>query len=1153
MPPLAADLRSKLERTVVQARDVAEAGARAALETLAVHHHEPYPHQTAEERRLRNQLRAHARQLGDEQDRRGSLGIDHLVHECAYEQWHRMLFARFLAENDLLIEPSSGVAISLQECEELAKEAGTDLWTHASRYAQKMLPQIFRPDDPVLQVALAREHRVKLEQLLAGLTPSVFKADDALGWVYQFWQSKRKDEVNKSGQKITGETLPAVTQLFTEHYMVLFLLHNTVGAWHAGEVLATNPALADSAGSEENLRKAVALTAAGGYSFDYLRFVRGPDGKGGSWRPAAGAFEGWPKRAAELKVLDPCCGSGHFLVAGFDLLVRLRMHEEGLSLSDAVDAVLRQNLHGLEIDPRCTQIAAFNLAFTAWKLAGFRPLPSLNIACTGLAPRATKQEWLEIAERAASEGGMPVVREDLFETRESLLSDAIKNGLENLYDLFQQAPELGSLIDPRRASGGLYAADYRELEPLLDLALRAESAGDTEHELAVAAHGMARAAAILTSKYTLVITNVPYLARLKHGSALRQWASDHEPDAKADLSTVFLSTALRHVSAAGTVGIVTPQNCLFLTTYRHLRTRLLRECTWNFVVRLGANAFRGMNWWAATTALTIISMGKPGSEHCYAGIDVSVTKDQERKATLLRGASAAPLFVVPQESQLRNPDARIVLETGEVGILLQRYAVGLQGISTADSPRFTRAFWELAWSDPDWRPFQCSFDLTVLFGGREMKLALAELESAKDEIGAAIRGRQAWGRTGVVVRQMRHLPSSLYTGEPFDTNVAVLLPRDPDCLPAVWAFCSSEVFASSVRLVDQKTNVTNATLVKIPFDIAHWQKVAAEKYPHGLPEPESDDPTQWLFHGRPEQSAAPLQVAVARMLGYRWPAELDENMRLSTRARELAKRCDELVRFADADGIVCVPSLRGEDRAADRVAAVLHACGIKPDRDLDEWLRNSFFEEHCKLFHHRPFIWHIWDGRKRDGFQALVNYHKLAEGDGVGRKLLESLTYSYLGDWISRQHDGVKRGEEGAEDRLVAAMELQKRLVAILDGEPPFDIFVRWKPLHQQPIGWEPDVNDGVRLNIRPFLAADLPNGRAGAGVLRWKPNIKWDKDRGKEPERKQSDFPWFWGWDGRMLDFMGGKMFTGERFNGCHYTVATKRQARERAAESTG
>ena len=184
------------------------------------------------------------------------------------------------------------------------------------------------------------------------------------------------------------------------------------------------------------------------------------------------------------------------------------------------------------------------------------------------------------------------------------------------------------------------------------------------------------------------------------------------------------------------------------------------------------------------------------------------------------------------------------------------------------------------------------------------------------------------------------------------------------------------------------------------------------------------------------------------------------------------------------------------------------------------------------------------DGRKRDGFHALVNYHKLA--GAKGRKRLESLTHSYLGDWIIRQRDGVKRGDEGAEERLAAALALKERLEAIIEGEPPFDLFIRWKPLSQQHIGWEPDINDGVRLNIRPFLASDLPNGKKGAGILRSRPNVKWDKDRGKEPVRDKKDFPWFWGWDESTEDFSGTKEFDGNRWNDCHYTGEAKRKARK-------
>jgi len=378
---------------------------------------------------------------------------------------------------------------------------------------------------------------------------------------------------------------------------------------------------------------------------------------------------------------------------------------------------------------------------------------------------------------------------------------------------------------------------------------------------------------------------------------------------------------------------------------------------------------------------------------------------------------------------------------------------------------------------------------------------------------------EAFGRRGIAVSQMSALPVSLYSGNRFDSNVAPIVPRDLAHLPAVWCFCKSPEFHVAVRRIDQKMNVTNATLLKIPFDLERWQQIATEEYPNGLPEPHSDDPTQWLFKGSPEGSTDPLQVAVARMLDYRWPDQ----------------EPDGLDSLADADGIVPVPGVRHEPPAADRlqellltavgrignpsyIYGLLSEAGCRPGTSLDEWLRTQFFEQHCKRFHNRPFIWHIWDGRK-DGFSVLVNYHRL------DHQALENLTYSYLGDWITAQS---KSDKVGADLRLAAAQALQEKLKLILAGEPPYDIFVRWKPLKEQAVGWHPDLNDGVRMNIRPFVEA---------GVLRKPPNIKWGKDRGKEPERDKDEYPWFW----------SGNVFTGDRVNDVHLTHDAKRAAQAR------
>ena len=204
MPPLPSDLRSTLEHAIIAARDTAETAARAALIPLAVERPEPFASMSEDQRQLRRGLRAKARQLGGGNQ---ATGIPLLIDEIAYQQWHRMLFARFLAENGLLMHPE-GVAVTLAECAELAPEEGAaDAWDLAARYASAMLPGLFPVDEPAVQMRLAAEHRQTLERLLDGLPPAVFTSDDGLGWVYQFWQSKRKDQVNASEQKIGAGTL----------------------------------------------------------------------------------------------------------------------------------------------------------------------------------------------------------------------------------------------------------------------------------------------------------------------------------------------------------------------------------------------------------------------------------------------------------------------------------------------------------------------------------------------------------------------------------------------------------------------------------------------------------------------------------------------------------------------------------------------------------------------------------------------------------------------------------------------------------------------------------------------------------------------------------------------------------------------------------
>ena len=359
MQSLDKDLRSALEKTVKAARAVAETAANAAVDQLGVGQDKPEAFLSDSEKALRNRLRTHGKQLGDARDSKstnptyGKQEVQHLMQEVAYEHWHRMLFARFLADNNLLMY--DGVAVTIEECDELAPDEGAKSgWELAGKLAARMLPQVFKPGSPVFELAFAPEHQSELEQLLKALPEAVFKASDSLGWVYQFWQADNKERINRSEVKIGADELPAVTQLFTEPYMVAFLLQNSLGAWwstrHPGKPCPVN--------------------------LNYFRTLE--DGM-----PAAGDFEAWPDSLSKFKLLDPCCGSGHFLVAAFLMLVPLLRSmdpslEEAAAMSGArPSSTLRKVTLGVMLPGvLAVTIYQFTSALEGFEVPGILGLPA---------------------------------------------------------------------------------------------------------------------------------------------------------------------------------------------------------------------------------------------------------------------------------------------------------------------------------------------------------------------------------------------------------------------------------------------------------------------------------------------------------------------------------------------------------------------------------------------------------------------------------------------------------------------------------------------------------------------------------------------------------------------------------------------------------
>jgi hypothetical protein len=1064
MPVLSPQQRTTLEKAVKEARKASEIGALNALQASAVNHAEPFAHMTPEQRTLRNALRSKSRLLGDELEPNGIQQISNLAYELAYETWHKMLFATFLEANDLLMH-HSGIAVTFTDCEELAKEENyTDKWDAAAAYASKMLPAIFRMDDPLMQVKFATNDKIKLEVIIDSLEKDIFTADDSLGWVYQFWQSQAKEDINKSGEKIDGAKLPAVTQLFTEPYMVHFLIDNTLGAWWVNRNHGVIPPV----------------------KFEYLRTL--DDGT-----PAAGNFEGWPDKTAQVTSLDPCMGSGHFVASLFPVFAALRMHEEGFTKEQATDKVITENLHGLELDARCTQIAAFNLALTAWKFCGhYKELPEMNLACSGIAPKGNVEDWVKLIGKGAR-----------FEDKERM-----ENGMHALYNHFQLAPELGSLLDPTIIKADTFTASFEELQPILEKAL--ENENDTEQKARrVIASGIAKAGTMLSSSFNLIITNVPYLVFNKQSDFLHNFCSTNYPESDNDLATVFISRCLKLINTNGTLAIVSPQNWLYQIRYKSFRKQLISNGSLNLIARLGSGAFEVITGEVVKVTLVLLNKRRlSASDIIIKNIDASNPKLISDKIDMLK---TADVFKTVAKIYLSSKEHRIITEHSDENVSLYNYADIAHGQSAGDNLLFNRCFWEVKSFEETWKLYQIDPNKPIEFSGKSQIVMWENENGAMYRLAESVKhlnhkaqqwrsGKSNWNKNGIAVTLMGKIIGTLYNGNIYSQSTGVIIPKEEEYLGAIWCYIHSSEFEKKLRLIDPSLAISIKTLLAVPFELEHWQKIAKNKYPKGLPKPYSDDPTQWLFHGHPIKTDNPLQVATARLLGYRWPSESDEDMELADEAKLLIEEVKSFDSFTDDDGIFCIPSVNAEQAGADRLRTFLQAVfaaeynnktinellekeGAKAS-NLEEWFRNEFFIQHCKVFGNRPFIWHIWDGRK-DGFSALVNYHKL------DKENLSKLIYTYLGDWIRMCEAKRNAGESGADGLLDTAKKLQEKLILILNGEAPYDIFVRWKPLSEQPIGWEPDLNDGVRLNIRPFVES---------GVLRSKFNIKWGIDRGKNP-----------------------------------------------------
>lgn len=455
----------------------------------------------------------------------------------------------------------------------------------ACNYWNKAMPFLFQRIDDYTELLLP-DDLLSGNSILAytreAMTPDACEDVEVIGWLYQFYISEKKDEVFqglKKSKKITPENIPAATQLFTPHWIVRYLVENSLGRlW-----LLNRPGSKLAEQMEYYIKPEQAET-------DFLRIAK-PE---------------------EIKICDPACGSGHMLTYAFDLLYAI-YEEEGYEPAEIPEKILTHNLYGIEIDERAGELAAFALTMKA-------SAKQRRFFNKGVKPNICVLENIHFDEDELK-SYMDFVGRDLFTTP-----------LQTTLHQFEEADNFGSLIRPdvTDVDGVLKILETKNVSGQLFISMT--------HQKVLQA---LRQADYLSPKYHVVIANPPYMGGGGMNGRLKAWVKDHYPASKADLFAMFMERALALTVKRGAMAMINMQSWMFLSAYENLRSNLIAKSSFLSMAHLGERAFDSIGGAVvSTTAFVMENVTNRLKEAVY--VRLVDGENESSKSAMLKEAASNP-------------------------------------------------------------------------------------------------------------------------------------------------------------------------------------------------------------------------------------------------------------------------------------------------------------------------------------------------------------------------------------------------------------------------------------------------------------------------------------------------------------------------------
>lgn len=641
--------------------------------------------------------RSRLTQAVDKHAEAGGIRVLGAAKVVAYSWFNRLTALRYMDAMGIsgdygVVSPAEGSGTGVPECVQRAR--GGDFDRHIGEDARARVAQLlFDNRDLDAYVLLLREYFTSWHQVMPGVFP---EADDwtnlvpptdllsagesvraeivaaigpdesgcmdveMIGWLYQFYIAARKQEINESKAKIDKDTLAPVTQLFTPHWVVRYLVENTLGM----QWLRAHP---DSALREQ---------------FEYL--VTPAEGQ-----EDRGLAIDNPE---DFRVIDPACGSGHMLTYAFDVLWEMYV-EAGYPTRRIARLILEKNLHGADVDGRAAQLASFALTMKAVEhdpgfLGRIERQSQQDGGTSWRGPRIVHVQSVKLDELSPAEIA-------------DASGEGVSLGVSQLIEQLRYADTYGSLI---RVPVGASAL-FREIARRTEAGERQQLLGGADRDDWQRAADMCEV--LEDGRYTTLIANPPYLGMRKAKDPLKRFANKHYKRSSTDLCTMFIERAASFVQRRGAIGMITMHAWMFLDSYRELRPWMLSAMSIDSMAHLGTRAFDSIGGEVVQT--TAFATTNVACDANRVGVYLRLVDghNEAEKKRLLREAatngahrlrfetSVATFALIPGRPIVYWA-SREMLDAFEEGTPLGEIAEPKVGLQTGDNERFLRQWFEVS-------------------------------------------------------------------------------------------------------------------------------------------------------------------------------------------------------------------------------------------------------------------------------------------------------------------------------------------------------------------------------------------------------------------------------------------------------------------------